>query len=180
MPRPECVLRNWFNYRRSNEDDMIAVTPAAGPGKLKSASQTKPRPGREGRKKETWPPIEVPIGYVIAKVSDWMVEHRESRRPLSVAAPLLATVCWLHSKNYNFPTRGRIAKALRTTVDSVDSAISTAIGHGELTEVHKTEPGEVKGRESIVRRRYLVPSRQLQMVYADAIREASHGRRVAG
>ena len=151
---------------------MSAVSPAA-------ASKKIPRPGREGRRKETWPPIEVPNGDIVGKISDWMVEHRESRRPLSVAAPLLATVCWLHSKNYNFPTRSRMAHALRTTVDSIDSAISTAIGHGELTEVHRTEPGEVQGRASIVRRRYLVPSRQLQMTYADAIREATQGRRVA-
>jgi len=174
MHRPERILRDWFNYRRSKEVTMIAVAPATAPTKTKI-----PRPGREGRKRETWPPIEVPNGYVIGRISDWMVEHRESRRPLSVAAPLLATVCWLHMKNYNFPTRARVAKALRTTVDSVDSAISTAIGHGELTEVHKTEPGEVKGRESIVRRRYLIPSRQLQMIYTDATTEAAKGRRVA-
>lgn len=150
---------------------------------IASANKKLPRPGREGRKKETWPPIEVPNGYIIGKIQEWMAEHRESRRPLTVAGPLLALVCWLYEHNYPFPTRGRVAEAIGPTCtrDSVDSAVSTSIGYGEITELHRTEPGEVKGRLSIARRRYLIPSRALQMAYQDAKHQAHNGlsRKVA-
>jgi hypothetical protein len=83
--------------------------------------------------------------------------------------PLLAIVCLLHERNYPVPVRWRLAEAIGTTKDAVDSARSTAIAEGEITEVMETRPGRVSHRSSITRLRRLIPSDELWQLYQGAV-----------
>lgn len=139
-----------------------------------------------GRTKATWPPVPEVPAYRVAAVEDWIKEHRDTNRPLVCAAPLLAIVCELRVLKHPWPTRRQLAEALygkdpeveagrkpgnRTRgTDSIDSALSTAIAEGEVSEVWDNEPGETHNRPSIRRVRYILPSDELFEVYQEAVR----------
>jgi hypothetical protein len=84
---------------------------------------------------------------------------------MRVAAPLLAVVCSLHQRSHYLPCRRRLAEALETNTNSIDAAISTAVGKGEIIERHETADGRVSQRASTIRHRYLDPSPELLDAY---------------
>ena len=126
---------------------------------------------RTGRQPEQWPPVPRVSAKVVEAVADWAQTHRENRRPLSVAAPVLAIVCALHEKRHPFPTRARLAEAIGCTKFGVDAAISTAIGHGEVTERWEALEGAVVQRKSARRVRYVDPHPELLRIYRDAVKK---------
>ena len=124
---------------------------------------------RTGRAKEEWPPVPTYRDYQVQAIADWMQTHRENRRPLKVAAPVLAIVCALHERGHPFPTRARVAEAIGDcTKDVVDAALSTALGFGEISERWETMEGAVQQRRSVRRVRFLEPSPKLLDVYRAA------------
>jgi hypothetical protein len=58
-----------------------------------------------------------------------------------------------------------------TSDDAVDAVISNAAGFGDIEEIYRTEEGGVTNRQSIRRRRYLIPCKELMAVYRKALRE---------
>lgn len=132
-----------------------------------------PRSTEDGRIVETWPPLptkrEVP-NYRIHAIERFVLESRGlGARSLPTAAPLLALICWLYDHGLPMPTRERAAEWVGTTSkDSIDVAISTALGEFELREEYQTFRGQVDGRRSATRRRYLIPSEELFAVYQSA------------
>lgn len=114
---------------------------------------------------EDWPPCRRQPAYVEEVIASWMADHRIVRRPLTVGAPLLTLVCWLHSQGYPVPTRERMAEALETSKDAIDSARSTAIGWNEIYEIQQTYSGQVGRRHSTRRLRRLIPCDDLYEVY---------------
>ena len=126
---------------------------------------------RQGRGKEAWPPIPSVRNYQVDAIADWMQSHRENRRPLSVAAPLLTIVCALADKQYQLPTRVRLAEEIHCTKDGIDAAISTALAYGEITERYEVIEGAVQQRRSSRRVRFLDPSADLLRVYRAAVRD---------
>lgn len=135
-----------------------------------------------GRLEETaynGPTLPAVPGYKIQAVADWLATHRDVHRPLNVAAPLLALVCALYDNQEYMPTRRRLAAWLRDnghaewnspTPNSVDKAIQAAIALDEIELRYAIEPGNSKemGDRGIIRRRYLVPSKQLSDAYTEA------------
>jgi hypothetical protein len=130
---------------------------------------------RTGRGKEAWPPMPKFDNRRIDRVATWMQAHRENRRPLTVAAPLLSLVCALHEDGHHLPTRARLAEAIGCTKDGVDAAISTAIAYGEISERHVTLDGAVAKRRSTRRLRFIDPSPELLAAWngESASRQAS-------
>jgi hypothetical protein len=122
-----------------------------------------------GRDPETWPPVPEPPAYVVVAIEEWLRAKRNSRRPLTVAAPLLAIFCMLHERKHPVPTRARLASALGTSEDTVDAARSTALGAGEIKEIQETYAGQVARRFSIRRRRFVIPSRELFDLYRSEV-----------
>jgi hypothetical protein len=136
------------------------------------------RPHGEGRLPETefngGPKIPSVPRYRIDAVEAWLYGHRNVRRPLNVAAPLLALVCALYHNRSPFPARRRVAAWLRDEghaawqserPNSVDKAITVAVTLDEIEIRWADEPSEMAGRPSVVRRRYLVPSQELLAAY---------------
>ena len=133
--------------------------------------------GRIAEDETTGPRIPPVTRAQILAVDDWLTRHRNVRRPLTVAAPLLALVCALHHKEQYFPTRSRIAAWLRDEgyaeweserPNSVDKAIQAAVSLQEIEIRYAVHEGNAAAGQSILRRRYLVPSRQLLYAFDDA------------
>jgi hypothetical protein len=113
----------------------------------------------------------------VAAVEDWLMGHRNVRRPLTVAAPLLALICALHAKGEYFPVRKRVAAWLRDNghaewtsehPNAVDKAIQVAVALDEI-EIHwAIAEGNVAAMPSILRRRYLVPNAELMDAFRNA------------
>jgi hypothetical protein len=138
-----------------------------------------------GRTKAVWPPVPRVPDYRVRAVEEWIKEHRDTTRPLTCAAPLLAIVCELRVQGHPWPTRRQLAEALygrdpeveagrkpgnRTRgTDSIDSALNTALAEGEVSEVWDNEPGDTANRASIRRIRYIIPSDELFEVYQEAV-----------
>jgi hypothetical protein len=106
--------------------------------------------GPGGRILETWPPLAREPHYREDAVEEWLVPRRNSRRPMTVAVPLLAVVCALHARGHYLPVRRRLAATLGTTPDAIDSAINCALAEGEITEEYRTEKGANEKRDSII------------------------------
>ena len=123
-----------------------------------------------GRTKVEWPPVPDVPDYRVRSVAAWLADHRNVYRPMTVTTPLLAIVCALHEKNYPLPTRRALAEHLDCNIFSIDAAISTALGEGEITEEYRYTEGAVEHRSSIRRRRWLIPSQQLFDAYNSEIR----------
>jgi hypothetical protein len=133
-----------------------------------------------GRMPETaynGPPIPSVPKYKVEAVEQWLFTHRNVRRPLNVAAPLLALVCALHEKEQRFPVRRRVAEWLRDNdfaewnsnrPNSVDKAITVACALDEIEIRWDYEEGSIRDHRSMVRRRYLIPSRELWEAYLEA------------
>lgn len=120
----------------------------------------------KGRAKQIWPPMPNVDRQICRQLELWLRGRRNSQRRMSVTGPLLAIVCALHEKGHPLPTRERLAEAVGTTsLDSIDTGISTSIGEGDVTERYETSPGTVARRASTVRRRYLDPSAELMASY---------------
>lgn len=155
------------------------------------------KPDAEGRKPETWPPIPFENGrriprYITDALEEWLKTKRGATRGMPIAAPLLAIVCELHRQGHWMPVRRRLAEVLNTGEGwdadrgevvwkpySIDAALSTALGNGEIFERHKTEEGDVDGRSSIRRHRYMVPSKELLAAYEAALEGAPPRRKQA-
>jgi hypothetical protein len=135
------------------------------------------KPDKDGRKPETWPPLPFEGGkriprYLSDAIEQWLMVKRGASRGLPIAAPLLVIVCELYKQGYWFPVRRRLAAALGTGDYSIDAALSSAMGNGEIVERYETEPGAVESRASIRRHRYIDPSKELLSVYQAAERRA--------
>ena len=129
----------------------------------------------KGRVKVEWPAVPHVAQYRVETVGEWLADHRNVRRPLTVATPLLAVVCALYEKNHPLPTRRALSEAFDCNIFSIDAALSTALGEGEVTEEYRYFDGDVLARRSIRRRRYVLPSEQLYHAYSTA--ERSHSSR---
>jgi hypothetical protein len=129
-----------------------------------------------GRLKVEWPPVPDVPAYRVAAVEAWLGAHRNVRRPLTVASPLLAVICALFEKQHPLPTRRALSEALECNIFSIDGAISTALGEGEITEEYRYEPGNVAAHASIRRRRYILPSQELYDVYSAVDRSRDPNR----
>lgn len=159
------------------------------PDRAFNRNTTKPD-GVTGRVKEDWPPLPQAIAqFRIDAITEWMATHRNFRRPPDIAAPLLALVCWLYDRPepYPLPSRERLAvwitgddsrddKGRLRKAGSVDAALTTALGEGEVREELRTVLGRVSGRTSARRYRYITPARQLLEAY-NAPRRASYNKR---
>jgi hypothetical protein len=133
-------------------------------------------PHGKGRLKVEWPPVPDVPAYRLRAVETWLADHRNVRRPLTVTAPLLAVICALYEKQHPMPTRRALAEKFECNIFSIDGAISTALGEGEITEEYRQEPGNVAVRSSIRRRRFLLPSKQLYDVYSAVDRSRDPNR----
>lgn len=134
------------------------------------------KPDQDGRKPETWPPLPFEGGrriprYLTDAVEEWLMAKRGATRGLPIAAPLLVIICELHAAGHWLPVRKRLAAALGTGDYSIDAALSSAMGNGEISERYETEAGAVAGRASIRRHRYIDPSPELLSVYDSAVRQ---------
>lgn len=69
-------------------------------------------------------------------------------------------ICILDDRGHYLPTRARLAEALGTSADSIDSAIKTACLWREITEVNVIEKAG--------RRRYMKPGAELRQVFESA------------
>lgn len=105
---------------------------------------------RTGRGKEEWPPVPSVRQYQIEAVAVWANMHRENRRPLTVAAPLLAIVCALYDKGHPLPVARRLADAIGCSKDGIDAAISMALAYDEVSERYEVIDGGVRDRKSVV------------------------------
>lgn len=132
--------------------------------------------GQGGRTKVEWPPIPDVPAYRLRAVEAWLETRRNVRRPLTVASPLLAIICALFEKQQPLPTRRALSESLQCNIFSIDGAISTALGAGEITEEYRYTLGEVRVRASIRRRRYLLPSQELYEAYSAVDRSRDPSR----
>lgn len=122
-------------------------------------------------------PLPRVIRAEVAAVEDWLAGHRNVRRPLTVAAPLLALVCALHKRQLHFPVRRRVAEWLRDNghaewtserPNAVDKVIQVALALDEIEIHHAIEPGNTATHASVIRRRYLVPNAELLAAFDNA------------
>jgi hypothetical protein len=127
-------------------------------------------PDGKGRTKVEWPPVPDVADYRLRAIDAWLSARHNVFKPMTVRTPLLAAVCALSEKNYPLPTRRALSEAFDCNIFSIDGAISTALGRGEITEEYRYSPGDVQVRESIRRRRYLLPSSEPYLVYSTAKR----------
>lgn len=138
-----------------------------------------------GRVLEDWPPIPVPARYRIEAVLDWLYTHRNQRRKAECLGWLLTVICELELAEHYLPSRRRLAHAwaefkgerVKDTahprpkyVDSIDSAIASALAEGEVNEEWLIREGAHARRPGVVKHRYLRPSKQLMMAYGNAER----------
>jgi hypothetical protein len=159
-----------------------------------------------GRILEDWPPVPVPAKYRVEGVLDWVYEHRNRRRTAETLGWLLTVVCMLEEKGHYLPSRRRLANALAEWkgetvkdpsarkgspdssnpiphrakyIDSIDSAINSALAEGEIEEEYRITEGAHAKRLGVVRHRYLHPTRELLMAYQRLDRAAAKPRLVA-
>jgi hypothetical protein len=135
--------------------------------------------GRIAEDEHTGPKIPHVTRAQVAAVEDWLAGHRNVRRQLTVAAPLLALVCALNQRNERFPARRRVAEWLRDNghaawnskhPNSVDKAIQVALAMDEIEIRLTVQEGNIGAHASVLRQRYLVPSQELR----DAFESATH------
>jgi len=156
-----------------------------------------------GRILEDWPPIPEIPQYRVEAVLNWLHEHRNMRRQAITVAWVLCVACELHDRpdgGYYWPARRRLANAWAEWkgetvadptaragspdsanprahrakyVDSIDSAVNSALSEGEVLEdVYETRPGAHRTRGTLHRHRYLIPTRELLLTYRNATRGA--------
>jgi hypothetical protein len=111
--------------------------------------------------------------FVVDAITEMLKSDQGMLRPPEKAAHLLAVVCELHKLRQPFPPREDVARAIGASISTIDAAISTRLSEGYITLAVDTEPGNVQRRNSVLRRRYIIPSKRLLDVVAHAKRQIS-------
>ncbi len=112
---------------------------------------------------------------VVQAITDMLIAQRGMKRPPEKAAKLLALIVELHRRRRPFPPRDEVAAAIGASIATVDAALSTRLDEGYITLDVETPHGNVRRRNSVIRARYYIPSRQLlETVEAAEQREEQH------
>lgn len=106
-------------------------------------------------------------------IEEFLMTHYAIRRPPGVTARLLAMIIDLHQHGRPFPSRAVVAEQVGCTIFGIDAALSVALARELITLEVKTARGNVAARESAIRERYYVPSKQLLMAAASGARAAA-------
>ena len=104
----------------------------------------------------------------VRAILDLLVSQQGMKRPPEKAAELLALIVELHAQRLPFPPRVEAAAALGASVSTVDAALSTRLDEGYIMMEVETPHGHVKRRSSVIRKRYYIPSKELQETVAKA------------
>lgn len=118
-----------------------------------------------------WPKLS-PI--VVDALTEMLQEENENvKRPPELAAKLLALAAEWHTDHKGpqpMPTRQEVAEYLGCSKDHIDGTISQRVAQGYLSDIRETTQGNVQQRDSIIRLRFLKPSRKVLEVVERAKR----------
>lgn len=105
--------------------------------------------------------VRTPSPIVVAAIRDALQSASKSHRSPDKAAAILALIVDLYERNEPFPTRQAVAKAVNSSVFTVDAVLSSKIDEGYLTLAIETSSGNVARRPSTVTKRFFIPSKPL-------------------
>ena len=105
---------------------------------------------------------------VVDAITDMLISDQGMLRPPEKSAKLLALIVELHKQHKPFPPREGVAEAIGASISTVDASLSTRLNEGYVTLRVETPEGNVRRRNSVVRERYLVPSKDLLRVVEKA------------
>ena len=100
--------------------------------------------------------------YKARAVCAWLQEKFDIKRPPIATARLLVLVVELHRRHLPFPTRRVVAEACGMGVFGLDAALSVATARGLITLRMDVAPGSVVRRESVIKIKRYLPSRELE------------------
>lgn len=129
------------------------------------------------------PPSELPpkLPRLSPAVTDaickMMLSDQGMLRPPDKASALLALICELYKTKEPFPPRKAVAKHIDASIATIDAALSTRLNEGYIIEAVDTVQGNVQRRNSVKRRKFYIPSKQLQDVVAKAKAWEARARR---
>ena len=118
-----------------------------------------------------------PSGALVTVVEQFLQDKYPSRRRPSVAASVLALILELYERDEPFPQRAMIAEAIGCSVFGIDAALSQAAARDLLTLEIRLQPGNVEQRDSSIKERYYIPSKQL-LILARSARASRSARAV--
>jgi hypothetical protein len=108
--------------------------------------------------------------FVVDAIIEMLKSDNGNLRPADKAAALLAVIVELHKQHKPFPPRKDVAAAIGASIPTIDAALNSRLAEGYITLAVDTEPGNVQRRSSVLRRRFIIPSKKLLDVVANAKR----------
>ena len=109
--------------------------------------------------------------FVVDAIIEMLKADNGNLRPADKAAHMLALIVELHKQHKPFPPRKDVAAAIKGSIAAVDAALNSRLAEGYITLAVDTEPGNVQRRNSVIRRRFIIPSKDLLDVVANAKRQ---------
>jgi hypothetical protein len=115
--------------------------------------------------------------HVVDGLMRMLQENEGTLRPPVQGARLLTFIVHRYKAGLPFPPRQEVAARYGISIPTIDAAISARIAEGYLTVRYDFVEGNVKGRSSSMRERYLIPHQSVLDLFEELNRKRPKGLR---